>query len=120
MRTTPILRAFYAVELVGMSETQDPSSEHEILKASSPGADQIHPGMAVVSIDGERIGKVKEVRESEFLIDRPLAHDLWVPFSSVVEAGERGGTFRRGPTQPSDVVLGVSAAHVDSQGWKHA
>jgi hypothetical protein len=92
----------------------------EILKASSPGAVQIHPGMDVVSIDGEHIGKVKELRQAEFLIDRPLARDLWVPFSSVLEAGEHGGAFRRGPTQPSEVMLNVSAAHVDSQGWEHA
>jgi hypothetical protein len=104
-----------------MSESQDdPSRKGEILKASSPGADQIKVGMDVVSIDGERIGKVKEVRESQFLIDRQLARDLWVPFDSVVEAGEHGGAFRRGPTQSSEVVLGVSAAHVDSQGWQHA
>jgi hypothetical protein len=103
-----------------MSETHDTWSEHEILKAGSPGAEQIRAGMAVVSIDGEHIGKVKELRAGEFLIDRPFAHDLWAPFTSVVEAGEHGGTFRRGPTQPSEVVLGVSAAHVDAQGWKHA
>lgn len=103
-----------------MSETEDASSEHEVLKASGPGREQIHPGMDVVSIDGERIGRVKEVRDAEFLVDRPLAHDLWVPFASVVEAGERGGTFRRGPTQASAVVLAVSHNHVDNQGWKQA
>ena len=92
----------------------------EILKASSPGAGQIQLGMDVLSIDGERIGKVKQVRQAEFLIDRPLARDLWVPFSSVLEAGEHGGAFRRGPTQPSEVMLNVSAAHIDSQGWEHA
>jgi hypothetical protein len=103
-----------------MSETQDPSREGEILKAHSPGPEQIQPGMDVVSIDGERIGKVKQVRKGDFLIDRPLARDVWVPFTSVVEAGEHGGAFRRGPTQPSEVMLGVSAAHVDEQGWQHA
>jgi hypothetical protein len=104
-----------------MSESQDdPERKGEILKASSPGADQIKVGMDVVSIDGERIGKVKEVRQGSFLIDRQFARDLWVPFESVVEAGEHGGSFRRGPTQASEVVLGVSAAHVDSQGWEHA
>ena len=104
-----------------MSESQDdPSRKGEILKASNPGADQIKVGMDVVSIDGERIGKVKQVRTSDFLIDRPLARDLWVPFGSVVEAGEHGGAFRRGPTQSSEVVLSISAAHVDSQGWQHA
>jgi len=103
-----------------MSETEEPQYEGEILKASSPGPDQIQAGMDVVSIDGEHIGKVKEVREADFLVDRPLARDLWVPFTSVVEAGEHGGTFRRGPRQPSEVVLAVSHNHVDNQGWQHA
>jgi hypothetical protein len=103
-----------------MSESEDPSGQGEILKASGPGAEQINVGMDVVSLDGERIGKVKEVRPSEFLVDRQLARDLWVPFDAVIEAGEHGGAFRRGPTQSSEVVLGVSAAHVDNQGWKHA
>jgi hypothetical protein len=103
-----------------MSESEDPSGQGEILKASGPGAEQINVGMDVVSLDGERIGKVKEVRQSEFLVDRQLARDLWVPFDAVIEAGEHGGAFRRGPTQSSEVVLGVSAAHVDNQGWKHA
>jgi hypothetical protein len=26
----------------------------------------------------------------------------------------------RGPTQPTEVVLNVSAAHIDAQGWRHA
>ena len=103
-----------------MSESEDPSGQGEILKASGPGAEQINVGMDVVSLDGERIGKVKEVRPSEFLVDQQLARDLWVPFDAVIEAGEHGGAFRRGPTQSSEVVLGVSAAHVDNQGWKHA
>ena len=92
----------------------------EILKASSPGVGQIQPDMDVVSIDGEHIGSVKEVRETDFLLNRPLARDLWVPFSSVLEAGEHGGAFRRGPTQASEVMLNVTAAHVDDQGWEHA
>ncbi|MDQ6675260.1 MAG: PRC-barrel domain-containing protein [Chloroflexota bacterium] len=103
-----------------MSETEDHPVHPEILKASSPGREQIQPGMDVVSIDGDHIGKVKGVREAEFLIGRPLARDVWVPFTAVIEAGEHGGAFRRGPTQPSEVVLSVSAAHVDEQGWQHA
>jgi hypothetical protein len=107
-----------------MSETQDAAGgeqpEHEILKANTFGADQIHVGLDVSSVDGERIGKVKEVHGAEFLIDRPLAHDLWVPVSVILAVEDRGGTFRRGPTQPTEVVLNVSAAHIDAQGWRHA
>jgi hypothetical protein len=94
--------------------------EGEILKANSPGVDQIELGMDVVSIDGERIGSVKEVRTGEFLVNRTLARDLWVPFAAIVSATDRGGTFRRGPVQPEELILSISAAHVDTQGWRHA
>lgn len=102
------------------NDTEDPSRKGDILKASGPGAEQITAGLDVVSIDGEHIGKVKEVGASEFLLDRPLARDLWVPFTAVVEAGEHGGSFRRGPTQPTEVVLSTSAGDVDHQGWRHS
>jgi hypothetical protein len=45
---------------------------------------------------------------------------VWVPFTSVVEAGEHGGAFRRGPRQADEVVLIVMASDVDAQGWRHA
>jgi hypothetical protein len=101
-----------------MSETDVPE-EGEILKANRLGPDQIKVGMEVTSIDGESVGKVKEVRANDFLLDRPLARDLYVPYSSVLAAEDYGGTFRRGPTEPTEVVLRVSVAHLESQGWKH-
>jgi hypothetical protein len=106
-----------------MSETPNQSGdepEGEILKANTMGPDQVHVGMDVTSIDGERIGKVKELRANDFLIDRPMARDLWAPFSAILAAEERGGSFRRGPQPPDEVVLSVSAAHIDAQGWPHA
>src|SRR4051794_13802689 len=91
--------------VVRMAENERPPENSGILKASGPGADQITVGAAVRSIDGENIGKVKAVRGQEFLIDRPLARDLWAPFSAVVEAGPHGGAFRRGPTTDTEIVL---------------
>jgi hypothetical protein len=96
----------------------DEPSEGEILEASGPGPNQVQVGMDVTSIDGERIGQVKEVLEQEFLIDRPLARDLWVPFAAVLATEDYTGNYR-GPVQPTQVVLSVSAAHVDRQGWRH-
>ena len=95
------------------------SSEGEILKASGPGKDQVEIGMEVSSLDGQRIGRVKEVHDTEFLMDRPLARDLWVPFTAVLATDDYTGNFR-GPVQPTQVVLSVSAAHVDAQHWRHA
>ena len=97
------------------------SDEHEgeILKAHNPG-DLVRVGMDVSSIDGERIGRVKEIRGEEFLIDRPLARDLWAPLSSVMATEEYRTNYRGGSTEPEQVVLNISAAHIERQGWRHA
>jgi hypothetical protein len=97
----------------------DSNDEGEILKANTLGPDQIRVGMDVMSINGHAVGKVKEVRADDFLLDRPLARDLYVPFSFVMAAEEYGGTFRRGPSAPTEVVLSVSEEHIDNQGWQH-
>jgi hypothetical protein len=102
-----------------MDDSAQDQTRGEILKASSPGAAQIQVGMDVTSFDGERIGRVKQVAEDAFLLDRPLARDLWVPFSSVISTEDYTANFR-GPVQPAAVVLSVSAAHVEGQGWRHA
>ena len=97
----------------------DEPNEGEILEASGPGAGQVRVGMDVKSIDGERIGRVKEVQGREFLVDRPMARDLWVPFEAVLATEDYTANYR-GPVQATDVVLSVSAAHIDRQGWRHA
>ena len=58
-----------------MDEASDSGSEGEILKASGPGPGQVDVGMEVTSLDGEHVGKVKEVGAGEFLVDRPLARE---------------------------------------------
>jgi hypothetical protein len=45
--------------------------------------DQIHPGMPVVSLDGEPVGEVKEIRDDAFLVDRPLKTGIFIPFDIV-------------------------------------
>ena len=103
-----------------MTETHEHSDEGEILKANTLGPEQIHVGMDVMSLDGEHIGTVKEIRDTEILIDRRLARDLWVPLTAVLATEEYGESFRRGAPLPEQVVLNVSMAHVDRQGWRHA
>jgi hypothetical protein len=78
----------------------DEPSEGETLKASGPGPNQVQVGMNVNSIDGQRIGHVKEVRDQEFLVDRPMARDLWVPFEAVLATEDYSGNYR-GPVQPT-------------------
>ena len=95
-------------------------SQGEILKANTVGGGQLQVGMRVTGLDGEPIGKVKQVGETEFLVDRPLAHDLWIPYQAIMAAEGHGDGFRAAPPRRTDVVLSVSAAHVDAQGWRHA
>ena len=65
----------------------------------------IRSGMNVVGTDGERIGQVKEVRGSDFLIDRPMARDVYVPFSACRTVSS------------NRVVLTIRADEVDNMGW---
>jgi len=62
-------------------------------------------GMDVVSPAGESIGTVKEVRTHDFLLDRSMRRDVYVPFSAIREVGGR------------TVVLSVAGSDVDDQGW---
>ncbi len=93
------------------------SERGEILKASGPAA-RIEVGMDVSTFDGQRIGTVKEIRGDEFLLNRHLSRDLWVPMSAVMAAEDYTANYR-GPVQPTTLVLDVSGAHVDRQGWRH-
>ncbi len=59
----------------------------------------------MVDTEGDRVGQVKEVRDDDFLVDRSIARDAYVPFSEC---------------QISDgqVRLKVRASEVDDQGGK--
>jgi hypothetical protein len=93
----------------------------DVLKAGGPGPEQIKVGMPVVGVDGKPVGKVKEVRQTDFLVDRPLAHDVFVPFSFVLATESESERIRGGPRrEPEEVVLTIGAAHVDTQDWPHA
>lgn len=106
---------------MSMSPSDESTGDEErsgILKASSP-ASQVLVGMEVTSLDGERLGRVKQMGNNEFLLDRPMARDLWVPFSAVL-ATEEYSSASRGPARPLKVVLEVNEAHVEDQGWRHS
>jgi hypothetical protein len=69
-------------------------------------AAQLREGMSVVGLDGEQIGRVKEVRGDEFLIDRPTGRGVFAPTRFVQS------------TVNEQVVLTVPARQVDSMGWR--
>lgn len=66
---------------------------------------QVRPGMEVIGRDGDNVGEVKDVRANDFLVDRSLARDVYIPMSA---------------SQISDgqIRLNVRADEVDNQGWE--
>jgi hypothetical protein len=74
---------------------------------------QVRPGMDVDGVDGEPVGVVKAVRLSDFLVDRPLARDVYVPIDAVqAVVGETATEAGR-----ARVILTVAAGRVDDMGW---
>lgn len=68
---------------------------------------QIREGMQVIGSDDGDIGKVKEVHGNEFLVDRPLARDVFVPFHACRDVS--GNRIR----------LNVRDDEVNDQGWRN-
>ena len=65
----------------------------------------IRTGMFVFDPEGDNVGTVKEVRAEDFLIDRPLARDVYVPFSAVRSVAD------------GLVMLDIPSYKIDSQRW---
>lgn len=65
----------------------------------------VQEDMAVFGTDGERVGRVKEVHEHDFLIDRSLARDLSVPFEAIQIVTDDG------------LILTTRADEVDAADW---
>ena len=66
---------------------------------------QVQPGMEVVGTGAQPIGRVSVVREADFRIVRPDRDDIYVPYETIrAMIGDQ-------------VVLGVHANDVDTQGW---
>jgi hypothetical protein len=64
-------------------------------------------GMTVVGQAGELIGRVKEVRKADFLVDMSMRRDVYVPFSAISEVA-------------ASVVLNVRGDEIGDQGWEPA
>jgi hypothetical protein len=65
---------------------------------------QIRQGMKVVGRDGTDVGAVKEVRSNDFLVDRSMARDVYIPFDACQMSG-------------GQIRLNVRADEVDDQDW---
>jgi hypothetical protein len=66
---------------------------------------QVRPGMEVIGRDGQNVGEVKEVRSSDFLVDRAMARDIYIPFNACQIAN-------------GQIRLNVRADEVDNQDWE--
>lgn len=67
---------------------------------------QVRTGMEVCDVEGNRLGDVKDMRGSDFLLDRPMRRDLFVPFTAVREvSGNR-------------VVLRFRDHEIGDQNWE--
>jgi hypothetical protein len=66
---------------------------------------QLRQGMEVIGKNGKIVGRVKEVRDNDFLVDRDMARDVYVPFDAVDSIG-------------AQAMLEVTADEVDNQDWE--
>lgn len=68
---------------------------------------EVRAGMAAVGSDGGVIGTISEARDEDFLVERPLARDVYVPYEAVraVVAGL--------------VQLDVRSDEVNQMPWRH-
>ena len=66
---------------------------------------QVSVGMEVLGAEKKRVGQVKEVRASEFLVERSLQRDVYVPFAAIRDV------------TGNQVVLTVTSDHVDALKW---
>ena len=72
------------------------------------GRELINEGMEVVGSNGEYLGAVKEIRENDFLVDRSMARDVYVPFSAVAKSDRR------------TIILNIPSDKMDAMGWERA
>jgi len=62
-------------------------------------------GMVVLSSEGKEVGKVKEIREHDFLLDRAVAPDIYLPYTTADNV------------EGEAIALNISVAQVDDLGF---
>jgi hypothetical protein len=72
---------------------------------------ELRLGMSVVGTDGRHVGRVKEIRATDFLIDRRFRRNVYVPLMAIqrIVAEEH--------TAALFVALDVTASKADHLGW---
>jgi hypothetical protein len=74
-------------------------------------ASELRLGMSVVGTDGRHVGRVKQVRGTDFLIDRRFRRDVYVPLGAIqrIVSEDHPATLF--------VALDVTAHKTDRIGW---
>lgn len=63
--------------------------------------------MEVFDRNGTSVGQVKEVREADFLVERRMQRDIYIPFEAIDRVG-------------NEVTLTVEKDRIDDMGWQKA
>jgi hypothetical protein len=61
--------------------------------------------MSVISSEGNDAGIIKETRTNDFLLDRPLAPDIYLPYDTIQNVAV------------DIVTLNISDGQIDDLGW---
>ena len=94
-----------AVAMMHAVGNQAPEDHSGDIQATDQIAASISEGMEVVDADGKKVGKVKQVRVTDFYLDRGLlARDYYVPYEAVTLQGDK-------------VALKIPAGELSRQGW---
>ena len=72
-------------------------------------------GLTVFGVDGEEVGTIKALGAGAFLVDRPLARDVYVPLEFVEAVLQDTQRLILGEF----VRLTIPASQVDDMGWRH-
>jgi hypothetical protein len=66
----------------------------------------IVPDTRVLDVEGKEVGRVKEVRTSNFLIDRPFAPDVFIGYEHVLWV------------DVDQILLDLDAMQIDDESWR--
>jgi hypothetical protein len=72
------------------------------------GNSSVQVGMVVVGADMKSVGLVKEVSRTDFLLDRELGRDVYIPFQLIDRVSDKL------------VVLAITADEVNTTEWPTA
>ena len=96
-----------AESVSGVEDVNNQIQIRQSNRSSSEGSmnRQIRVGMEVIGRDGENVGEVKEVRVNDFLVDRSMARDVYIPLNACQMTN-------------GQIRLNIRADEVDDQDWE--